>query len=320
MKNNILYYEVGALLYCPANKKTISDSIINEKFGKNFSLALCLEDTINDYFIEEAEQILISSINKIFYKYQSNSFYLPKIFIRVRNPEQIYRLTKLLGKSIEIITGFIIPKFSLNNAQLYINEIIRVNEMLLKEIYVMPIYETVSIIDPRKRIDTMYSLKEYLSKVEKYVLNIRVGGNDLCNIFGIRRNANESIHRINPISNILSDIMTVYGSDYVISAPVWEYYSGKYWEQGLIEEIKDDKLCGFIGKTAIHPKQIPIINKSYKVTKNDFNDAKAILNWNKQSNNFISSNQSRERMNEYNTHINWAKKVIYRAKVFGIEV
>ena len=45
MKNDILYYSVGALLYCPANKTDIADSIINEKFGQKFSLALCLEDT-----------------------------------------------------------------------------------------------------------------------------------------------------------------------------------------------------------------------------------------------------------------------------------
>ena len=40
MKNDILYYSVGALLYCPANKTDIADSIINEKFGQKFSLSL----------------------------------------------------------------------------------------------------------------------------------------------------------------------------------------------------------------------------------------------------------------------------------------
>ena len=56
MKNNILYYSIGALLYCPANKKSVADSVVQEKFGSKYSLALCLEDTINDRFVEEAEQ------------------------------------------------------------------------------------------------------------------------------------------------------------------------------------------------------------------------------------------------------------------------
>ncbi len=46
MKDSALYYSVGALLYCPANNESISDSIILNKFVKPFSLALCLEDTI----------------------------------------------------------------------------------------------------------------------------------------------------------------------------------------------------------------------------------------------------------------------------------
>lgn len=319
MKNSILYYSVGALLYCPANKRTIADSIINEKFGNKFSLALCLEDTINDDFVVEAEQDLIASINQIFISFQKQPFYLPKIFIRVRNPEQIGRLTKAFGNSIEIITGYIIPKFTCNNASPYIQEIIKANEQTSKKIYVMPIYESSSIIDLRNRIDILYKLKDMLSSIEELVLNIRVGGNDLCHMFGFRRHSDESIHRIKPISNIFSDIVTVYGMDYVVSGPVWEYYSGDNWEKGLIQEIQDDKLCGFTGKTAIHPNQIPVINKSYQVSRSDFNDAQAILNWNISSNSFVSGNFTNERMNEYKVHNNWAQQTLFFAEAFGIK-
>ena len=182
----------------------------------------------------------------------------------------------------------------------------------------MPIYENSSIIDLRNRIDILYSLKDSLFQIEDLVLNIRVGGNDLCHMFGFRRHSNESIHRIKPISNIFSDIITVYGLDYIVSGPVWEYYSGDNWEKGLIQEIQDDKLCGFTGKTVIHPNQIPIVNKEYQVTRTDFNDAQAILNWNKHSNAFVSGSEAKERMNEYKTHINWAQQTVYRAEAFGI--
>ena len=304
MKNDVLYYSVGALLYCPANKESIADSIIHEKFGNKFSLALCLEDTINDDFVTEAEQTLIESINKIFINYQKQPFYLPKIFIRVRNSEQIERLTKAFKEGIEIITGFIIPKFNSDNATEYINQLIKVNELVSKKIYMMPIYENSSIIDLRNRTDILYSLKESLSPIEELVMNIRVGGNDLCHMFGFRRHSDESIHQIKPISNIFSDIITIYGMDYVVSGPVWEYYAGDNWEKGLIQEIQDDKLCGFTGKTVIHPNQIPIINRAYQVSRNDFNDAQAILNWNRNSNSFVSGSEAKERMNEYKTHIN----------------
>ena len=73
MKNNVLYYSVGPLLYCPANRISITDSLINERFGNRFSLALCLEDTINDDHVEEAEQILISSLSQIFIQHEQKA-------------------------------------------------------------------------------------------------------------------------------------------------------------------------------------------------------------------------------------------------------
>jgi citrate lyase beta subunit len=154
--------------------------------------------------------------------------------------------------------------------------------------------------------------------VEDLVLNIRVGGNDLCHMFGFRRHCDESIHLIRPVADIFSDIITVYGMDYVVSGPVWEYYSGYNWENGLIQELKDDKLCGFTGKTVIHPNQISVVNKVYQVTRSDFNDAKAILNWDKKSDSLVSGNLAGERMNEYKTHHNWAEKILFLAEVFGI--
>ena len=196
---------------------------------------------------------------------------------------------------------------------------IRANEQASKKLYMMPIYESSSIIDLRHRVDILYDLKNLLHPVEDLVLNIRVGGNDLCHMFGFRRHSDESIHRIKPVADIFSDIITVYGMDYVISGPVWEYYSGDNWENGLIQELKDDKLCGFTGKTVIHPNQISVVNKAYQVTRSDFNDAKAILNWDKSSASLVAGNPAQERMNEYKTHHNWAEKIFFLAEVFGIQ-
>ena len=105
MIDSKLYYSVGALLYCPANNKTIADSIICEHFGKQFSLALCLEDTINDQFLLEAETILIQTLQQIYQASQSNTFFLPKIFIRVRSSSQILSLLKRLGSASAILFG-----------------------------------------------------------------------------------------------------------------------------------------------------------------------------------------------------------------------
>lgn len=318
MKNSILHYSVGALLYCPANNKSIVLSIITERFGRLFSLALCLEDTIRDDCVEEAEEILVSSLRTIYFHHQTDDFYLPKIFVRVRSPRQIPLLTERLAEASAILSGFIIPKFSLENADEYIQTIQAVNEVSKNKIYMMPIFEGPSIINLLDRYQILYTLKEKLDAVAEFVLNIRVGGNDLCHKFGFRRHSTESIHSLRPIANILSDVMTVFGMDYVVSGPVWEYYHGANWKSGLETELRQDRLCGFIGKTVIHPNQIPVVNAAYMVSEHDLKDARVILDWNPDHNSLVAGSVQKERMNEYKTHYNWAQKTIMLAKVFGV--
>lgn len=317
MKNSPLYYSVGALLYCPANNNSIVDSIINQKFSRPFSLALCLEDTIADGHVHEAEIILRHTLQQLCRHTQERSFFLPKIFIRVRAPEQIVRLSRQFGDSLRIVTGYIVPAFSPGNADAYIQALQTANDASSKPLYMMPIYESPDLVDLRSRFSILYSLKDKLKPVEDRILNIRVGGNDLCHIFGFRRHATESIHRIGPVANILSDIVTVYGTDYVVSGPVWEYYRGADWRQGLIQEISDDKLCGFTGKTVIHPNQIEVVNAALQIPAEDLADAQSILNWDSASHSLVAANAAKERMNEYKTHYNWARQIIYMAQAFG---
>ena len=320
MNNSLLYYSVGALLYCPANRKNIADSIVKQRFGTKYSLALCLEDTIRDDSVAEAEHILIQTLRQLDQQSMQNDFYVPKIFVRVRNARQIGRLHKAFGESARLITGYILPKFSLENADGFIQEIIKVNEASATPVYTMPIFESPSIIDLRTRYEILYQLKQKLDSVEKNVLNIRVGGNDLCHMFGFRRHDDESIHQIRPIATIFSDIITVYGMDYVVSGPVWEYYQSSNWQKGLYHELADDKLCGFVGKTVIYPSQIDVVNEAYKVAQKDYQDAAAILNWDPSSHALVAGSVSKERMNEYKTHSNWALRTLLMAEYFGVKI
>ena len=319
MKNSPLYYSVGPLLYCPANRADIAASIQQEKFGTQYSLALCLEDTINDRFVAQAQEMLVCSIRQRHDAFGSRSFFMPKIFIRVRRPAQIKEILNSLGNSAEILTGFILPKFDLANADEYIRVTVEINQIPTKQYFIMPIMESPAIIDLNRRADVLYQIREKLKTVEKSVLNIRVGGNDLCHAFGFRRHKDESIHQILPVANIFADIITVFGTDYVISGPVWEYYSQKGWDLGLCKELSDDKLCGFTGKTVIHPNQIPHVNQAYAVSLEDLNDAKAILNWDKNDPSFVSASADRQRMNEYKTHANWAQKILFLSQIYGVK-
>lgn len=312
-------YSVGALLYCPANNEGIVNSLASEKFGRHFSLALCLEDTIQDDCVAQAEEKLVFSLKTLHMRQADKRFFLPRLFIRVRNPGQIESLLDRLGNARALVTGFNIPKFSLENADAYIQVIRTINQQKDTPYYMMPILESPDLIHLEHRAHLLYALKEKLDSISQYVLNIRVGGNDLCHMFGFRRHSSESIYKIRPVANIFSDIITVFGMDYVVSGPVWEYYNGRNWETGLRKELSDDRLCGFIGKTVIHPKQIALVNEAYQVPLKDYNDAASILNWDKASPSLVAGSILKERMNEYKTHYNWALRTLLLAEAYGLK-
>ena len=89
------------------------------------------------------------------------------------------------------------------------------------------------------------------------------------------------------------------------------------WAIGLKREIRRDKLMGFIGKTCIHPTQLPIVQESLIVSEEDYADALSILGMNVNTTG-VKKSAFGNRMNEVKTHTKWAQKIIGMANVYGV--
>jgi citrate lyase beta subunit len=61
---------------------------------------------------------------------------------------------------------------------------------------------------------------------------------------------------------------------YHLSAPVFDYLDTP---EVLAREVAADLQHGLVGKTAIHPAQIPVIEALYRVALDDYETAKAVL-------------------------------------------
>lgn len=320
---NAAPYTVGALLYCPALNTKIVDMLLHNSVEQPFSLALCLEDSISDSAVNLAEEQIVHTLDAIFQLLATGQLLksaLPQIFIRVRSAVQVKKLFNKIKTYQSLLSGFILPKYSLNCAEEYNKSILEINSMADKKIYMLPIIESGDVINISTRNETLAGIKSYIDTMCEYVLNVRIGGNDFCKHFGIRRGYDETIYDILPVSNILSDILTVFSMDYVISGPVWEYFDShnSEWADGLKNEIKRDKLNGFIGKTVIHPNQIEIVNQCLKVEKSDFEDAISILNF-KSEHLAVAKSNDGKRMNEIKTHTKWAEKIAILANIYGVK-
>lgn len=319
MKNAKIYYSVGGLLYTPGNNTDIAHALLSQKFPLPYSLAFCLEDTVPDHLVEQAESTLLNTLGQIHTALEQSPLPLPQFFIRVRNGEQMKSFHQRAGSLAKLLTGYIASKFSMENCRGYLETLNAINTDPKHPVFLMPIYESASLIDPSLRIPLLLSLKEELKALEPFILGLRVGGNDLCHIFGLRRRATENIYQIRPVADIFTDLVSVYGRDYVISGPVWEYFGGPHWQEGLEKEMALDSLAGFTGKTLIHPNQLPVFQACSQVDNGDYLDAKAILSWDPKAPSLVSADPSKTRMNEYKTHFHWAQKILYLAECFGVK-
>ena len=316
-----LQYMVGGLLYSPAINNKLADKICEHAFSKLTSMAFCLEDSICDEALAEAESELVKTLREIkSNKDKLSERDLPLLFIRIRTPEHMEHVHALVKDYYDILCGYILPKYDLSNCEEYRRIILNINTDREDPVYIMPILESRMIADAETRISILKGLKSSLDSIKEYVLNVRVGGNDFCNLYGLRRNVHQNIYQIAVIRDIFSDILNVFSADYVISGAVWEYFGTDTcapWATGLKQELTLDILNGFVGKTAIHPCQLPVIYESLKVDKADYEDAQRILGWASDKLG-VEKSTERSRMNEVKCHGKWASRIAALGEIYGI--
>lgn len=323
----ILQYAVGGMLYMPASNQKIAQKIIDGSYHFVKSMVLDLEDSLGDDMVDYGHKQIAETIKQLDEAVKDgrlNEKDVPLIFVRIREEGQMKKTLQILGENIKYITGFNIPKFDKKNCDQYIKEFENVLEKSDSTLYIMPIIENKTAMYRQLRMDNLLSINNHLRSIHEHVLNIRVGGADFCSVYGIRRNMNDDIYDIGVVRSVLNDIINVFGKNYIVSAPVWEYFENKdnpedtRWKQGLEKELYADRLNGFIGKTSIHPSQLPVIQESLIVNEYDYKDAIGILGMNE---NVVGVAKSigGNRMNEVKTHTNWARKIIGLANVYGVK-
>lgn len=315
LKPDEMKYALGTLMYCPGDNEKVADKLIENKFPDLNVMVLCLEDAILLQNLGHAEDILEETLTKVKVAYRNNpTMDLPLIFIRVRNPQHLEHCLTRYHKFSSILNGFVMPKYDSTVSEQYKRIINGTNNY--HKFKFMPILESAVLIEAANRKKELLNIKADLENT-KGILGVLVGSNDMCNYFALRRSAYQTVYDIGVIKDILSDIICVMGRDYVVNGPIWEYFDGDNWEEGLRREVELDQLNGFIGKSCVHPKQLSVIRDAIKVNKLDYEDAVEIINWD--SEHGVIKGKNSGRMNEVATHQAWAEKVYTLGKIYGVK-
>jgi len=353
----ILARSLGATLYIPGIKPNISEIILEQKIKGLSSIVMCLEDSISDNLLADAEKSLTSEVRKINAGLKEGIITtddLPFMFVRVRSTEHFRRVFELDLDILEHLSGLVFPKFSVANAKTYIEILEALNERVEKafgrKLYFMPILETDDLINFETRRDSLVKIADILEPYKALVLNIRIGATDFSGLFGLRRNSDNTVYDISILRECIADIVNCFARidrDYVVSGPVWEYFGhderimkprlratpffNQYGEEGvmhrkqilnkyldgLIYESSFDNINGLVGKTVIHPSHIIPVQSLLPVAYEDYIDAKNIYDSSK-DNNGVFKSFSGNKMNEVKPHLFWARKTLMKSKIYGV--
>ncbi len=288
---------LGATLYMPATRNDIIPIALGQKISGLKSMVICLEDAI----VKEEIHFALSNVKAITATLakKEKQAALPMVFIRPRNLQMAQKLIQTLDLSG--INGFVLPKFTLKSLPEW-EEII-----LSTHLNCMPTLETKDVFNAHK----MQTLADTLScsPLKKHILALRVGGNDLMAVMGIRRSRFTTLYD-GPLAYVLKMLSCTFGaSGFALTSPVFELIDNPNL---LKKEIEQDILHGFVGKTAIHPTQIEYIQEGWKVEQDEYEEALRIINSTQAV--YLHSGA----MCEPTTHKKWALNILERSRIFGI--
>jgi citrate lyase beta subunit len=281
----------GATLYVPAIHQTVDDVRRGSVEGLGM-MVICLEDSIRDDQVPVAMNALRAHLERV-ERCQDG----PAVYIRPRDPAMAERILTMPG--IERIRGFVIPKATADTLSDWIS-VLRGGRHA-----VMPTLETAQAFDQRE----IHRMRDQAMTMGIDVDMVRIGGNDILSTIGARRSSRRTLYD-GPLGPVVTNIVGAFaGTGILLSSPVLEHYAD---ETLLHEEIERDVEHGIFNKTAIHPRQVPIINDGLMPTLNEVQEARAILDAGAKA--VFGRDGS---MCEPKTHSSWATMVLARHRQLG---
>jgi citrate lyase beta subunit len=284
---------MGASLYVPANHKSLLEVANGERVAHARSVIFCTEDAVSDRDLSWALFNLSVVLANMRREIAADRF------VRVRNPEVLARVLAMPGA--DKLRGFVIPKATRHNFDAYFRQVRDTDHML------MPTLETAEVFSDTE----MQQFRTVLEApgVRNRILALRIGGNDLLALLGLRRPRGMTIYRT-PLGPVIARLVTTFRPyGFVLTAPVFEHLD---LPELLDQEVSEDIAYGMVGKTAIHPSQIAPIEQHYKVKPHDLAVAQAILD-----ESAPAVFRMHDSMCEVATHRAWAERMVEQSRLFG---
>ncbi|WP_432547900.1 HpcH/HpaI aldolase/citrate lyase family protein [Kineococcus sp. SYSU DK004] len=340
---------LGATLYCPATRQRLAGDLLGLSARGVLSAVACLEDSVPDGRVAEAEDTLVRELAGLARAPQWRERPPMMLFVRARTPQQLLRVVERSGEGLDCLLGFVLPKFGGSRQpepERWLAAVRRAGELAGRRLWAMPVLESRDIAHLDTRQAALLAVRDVLDGNRDLVLAVRTGATDLSAAYGLRRPRGRTVWDVRVVADVLGDVVNVLGradgSGYPITAPVWEHFTsgervvrsaldaGPFEESGaeqlrrrleeagldgLVRELELDRVNGLQGKTVIHPSHVAVVHALSVVTHEDFCDAVDIV---RAPGGGAMASSYRNKMNEAGPHRPWAERVLARARAFGV--
>ncbi|MFD8215229.1 HpcH/HpaI aldolase/citrate lyase family protein [Streptomyces sp. NPDC059697] len=342
----VLAAALGATLYSPATRPRLADDVVKQAGRGVVSMVLCLEDSIDDAEVVDAEENLVRQFADLAGRPETDG--LPLLFVRVREPGQIPDLVRRLGASVRLLSGFVLPKFTEERGVPFMEALTAAESASGRRLFAMPVLESPGLLYLESRRETLEGISRVVDKYRDRVLALRLGVTDFCSAYGLRRAPDMTAYDVQIVASVIADVVNVLGrsdgTGFTVTGPVWEYFrvqermfkpqlrrspfqEGEVEElrqsliehdlDGLLREIALDRANGLLGKTCIHPSHVPAVHALSVVSHEEYSDAQDILRPERGGGGVLRSAYT-NKMNEVKPHRAWAERTLQRAEVFGV--
>ena len=290
---------LGATMYVPVVHPAIRAIVAGERHPALRSVVLCLEDALHPDDVELGLERLRSLLAGIAERRDAATPSGPRLFVRPRDRAMARRIVGFPG--LARVEGFVVPKIAPADVAPWWKLVADTPLRL------MPTLESPWVFDP-------LALGEFVAVLAEQergrLVALRVGGNDLLSSLRLRRARDTTLHE-GPLAWGLSQLMCQLGSrGYPLTAPVFDVLDDP---DTLARECRRDAAFGFVGKTAVHPEQIPVIERAFAVSAEELALARETL-----APEAEAVFRRSGRMIEPAVHGTWARRTIARADAYGV--
>ncbi len=286
--------QLGATMYVPVIHPLVTKIVTGERYPQLRSVVLCLEDALHHDDVSQG----LNVVRDLLSNDDNDMSEGPLVFVRPRDLTMAKEIAGFDG--IGKIDGFVVPKLDIATLPHWVNLAHQADILL------MPTLENAWVFDA---VAVSHFAKTLAQTAENRILALRIGGNDLLSHLALRRVRGQTLYN-GPLAGCLSQLMcSLSGNGFALTAPVFDITDDP---ETLTRECMQDVNFGFVGKTAIHPCQIEIIQQCFAVTESMLDDARQVLD--------TSAPAVFKRdgaMLEPATHRAWATRTLARADIYG---